>query len=304
MTVSMWVLSKYIHLRAKCQVEATSEGKPMNSPKIVVLDGDTLNPGDNPWTPIENLGHLTVYPFSQPKEVLNRAEDADVLLTNKTKIDGPLLTQLPHLKLVSVLATGTDIVDKEAAKTANVTVTNVPEYGTNSVAQFTIALILELTHRIGLHNSLVASGEWSKRGRFSFWDTNQSLLESKTAVIVGHGLIARKVATHLEHFGMTVLHADSRPREQWQTQSNRHQLNDVLPQADIITLHCPLTPANRHMINSETLALLKPGAMIINTARGPLIDETALSRALSNGQLSGAALDVLTQEPPPPTNPL
>jgi glycerate dehydrogenase len=272
--------------------------------KIVVLDGHTLNPGDLDWNELSALGDCEVFPRTTAAEVIGRAANAEILLTNKVVLDRAILGALPQLRYVGVLATGYNVVDAAAARERGIPVTNVPDYSTRSVAQLTFALLLELAHHVGPHSEAVRSGRWSASPDFCFWDSPLLELDGLTLGIVGFGRIGRGVARLAQAFGLRVnVYSRTRPSElpegvEWLG------LEPLLRRSDIVTLHCPLTAETAKLINAERLALLKPGAFLINTSRGPLIDETALAEALNAGRLAGAALDVLSVEPPPPSNPL
>ena len=275
--------------------------------KIVVLDGYTENPGDLSWAGFERLGSLTVYdrtPYSEGvDEVVRRAQGAEAVLINKTPLDAATLARLaPTLRYVGVLATGYNVVDLVAAKALGVTCCNVPGYGTAAVAQFTFALILELCHRVGLHSDSVKRGDWHRSQDFCYWLTPQHELAGKTLGLIGYGNIGRAVGALGEAFGMRVLAASGHGRADGR--ARRAALPELLAESDVVSLHCPLTDATRHLINRDSLAHMKKGALLINTARGPLIDEAALWEALRSGHLSGAALDVLSDEPPGADHPL
>ncbi len=273
--------------------------------RLVVLDGYTLNPGDNPWDDLARLGELTVHDRTPPAQVVERAAGAEIVLTNKTVIDASALAQLPMLRLIAVLATGYNVVDVAAARGRGITVSNVPEYGSADVAQHTLALLLELCHRVGDHSRAVGDGAWSRAPDFCFWLTPPRSLEGQTMGIVGFGRIGRQVAHLARALGMRVL-ASSRlerpsggsPPDGWRT------IPDLFAESDVISLHCPLTDDNAGFVNAALLARVRPGALLINAARGGLVDEAALAAALDSGRLAGAALDVLSREPPPPDHPL
>ncbi|RRJ95081.1 D-2-hydroxyacid dehydrogenase [Opitutaceae bacterium TAV4] len=273
------------------------------SPAIVVLDGHTLNPdGDNPWDEIAALGPLTLHPRTQPADIIARAAAADIILTNKTPLTAATLAALPRLRFISVLATGHNIVDSAAARARGIPVANVPTYGTTTVAQHTLALILELCHHTGLHSRTVHDGEWSACPDFCYWKKPLVELDGLTLGIVGRGRIGQRVAALARAFGMRIQFAST--NEPAGNNNDLVPLDALLATSDIITLHCVLTPANTRFINRATLARMKPGAFLINTGRGALIDEPALRSALDNGHLGGAALDVLDGEPPAATHPL
>lgn len=266
--------------------------------KIVVLDGHTENPGDLSWAELEKLGELTVYDFSEPAEAAERMADAEIVLTNKTVITREMIESHPHLRMIGVLATGFNVVDTIAAAERHIPVCNVPSYATDAVAQYTFALLLELCHRVGAHNQAVQEGRWTQGREFCFWDYPQIELSGKTMGLIGYGRIGKAVERIARAFDMTVLHTTPSGRE------GSVSLDEVLRQSDVISLHCPLTKENRHLISHETIAKMKPGVLLINTGRGPLVDEAALREALLNGHVAGAAMDVTEQEPIPADSPL
>ncbi|QYM79598.1 D-2-hydroxyacid dehydrogenase [Horticoccus luteus] len=268
----------------------------MSLPSLVVLDGYTLNPGDLSWAPLEALAACTIHDRTPTEEIVTRGAKAELLLTNKTPLSAATLAQLPALRYIGVLATGYNIIDVAAARARGVTVCNVPTYGTRSVAQHVFALLLELTQHVGLHAATVREGRWARSADFSYWDTPLIELEGLTLGLIGAGRIGQTVADLGRAFGMRV---------QFATRAGgAAELAHVLRTSDVVSLHCPLTDATRNLINADSLRLLKPGAFLINTSRGPLIDEPALAAALNAGQLAGAALDVLATEPPPAAHPL
>lgn len=272
--------------------------------KIVILDSNAVNPGDLSWEIFEEFGQVTVYPRTAPEDVVQRIGDAEVILINKIEITGELLDQCPNLKLICVQATGYNVVDCKAAKERGVLVCNVPAYGTNAVAQFTFGLLLELCNRIGLHGQAVQEGKWASCPDFCFWLTPQMELAGKTLGIIGFGRIGRAVGKIARAFGMEVL-AYNRSRCLEGEEIGRYvSLDELLTQSDIISLHCPLTQENAELINGESLSKMKDGAILLNTARGGLISETAVSQALCGGKLRGYGADVVSQEPINPTNPL
>jgi len=270
---------------------------------IVVLDGYTLNPGDLSWDAFHQLGNCTVYDRTAPGEVLCRACGAEVLITNKTVLSADLMAALPKLRYIGVLATGYNVVDVAAACAHGVTVTNVPGYSTRSVAQHAMALLLELSNHVGIHAAQIPQGRWSASKDFSYWDRPLRELDGLTMGIVGYGTIGRCVAELARAFGMKVL-ANSRKKFEAQPGIRWAPLDELLEASDVVSLHCPLTDETRAVINARSLALMKPTAFLINTSRGPLIDESALAAALREGCIAGAALDVLSAEPPPSDNPL
>jgi glycerate dehydrogenase len=264
--------------------------------RIVVLDAHTLNPGDLSWQPLETLGALTVHPRSAPSDIIPRAREADIILTNKIPLNAETLAQLPRLRFIGVTATGFNIIDTAQARARGIPVSNVPGYGTQSVAQHVFALLLELTQRVGPHAQGVREGRWTKSPDWCYWDGQLVELAGLKLGIIGLGRIGQAALRIGEAFGMIGLPV--------RRSDGREKLEAVLREADVVSLHCPLTPDTRHLINATTLRLMKPSAFLINTSRGPLIDETALAAALREGRLAGAGLDVLSAEPPPADNPL
>jgi glycerate dehydrogenase len=271
--------------------------------KIVVLDGYTLNPGDISCDALHEIGPCIIYDRTPRDMVVERAREAELVLTNKVVLDRETIAQLPALRYIGVLATGYNIVDVEAARERGIPVTNVPGYSTMSVAQAVIALLLELTHHVGAHAEAVRAGRWSAGPDFSFQDYPLVELDGLTMGIVGYGAIGRAVGRVAGAFGMRLLvHTRTvPPGEPDVTFTDRDTL---FRESDVVSLHAPLTEETRGMVNAATLALMKPTAFLLNTARGPLVVEADLSAALNSGRLAGAGLDVLTVEPPPPDNPL
>jgi glycerate dehydrogenase len=273
--------------------------------KIVVLDGRTLSADDNPWTALHELGEVEIHDRSSEAEVLARSREAAVLITNKAPVRADVIEQCPSLRLIAVSATGFDCVDAVAARRHGIVVANVPEYGTHSVAQFVFALLLELCHHAGLHADAVRAGEWAQSPDFCFWKSPQTELAGKAMGIVGFGRIGRRVGELAHAFGMDVL-ACSRSRGEpppyqpfaWTT------LEELFERADVISLHCPLTPDTAGLVNHRRLQRVKPGAFLINTSRGGLIVEQDLAAALNEGWLAGSAVDVVSEEPIRPENPL
>lgn len=269
--------------------------------RIVVLDGHTLNPGDNPWDELARLGALTVYERTPPDEIVARAAGAEIVLTNKTHLDAPALAALPALRFIGVLATGYNVVDVAAARARDIPVANVPEYGSADVAQHAIALLLELCARVGDHARAVAAGDWARSPDFAFWLAAPRALDGLTLGLVGYGRIAQRVAALGRALGMRVLAASPTRRgdpDGWR------EIPALFAEADVVSLHCPLTADNARFVDAALLARMRPGAFLLNTARGGLIDEPALAAALRAGRPAGAGLDVLSQEPPPPDHPL
>lgn len=272
--------------------------------QIVVLDGYTMNPGDNPWDSLAQLGTLKVYDRTPPELVVERAAPAAIVLTNKTHLPADVLAQLPNLRFVAVLATGYDVVDVAAARARGIPVSNVPEYGTDSVAQHVFALLLELCHHVGLHDAAVHDGEWSRAADFCFWKRSLVELTGLTFGIVGFGRIGRRVGTIAQAFGMQVLASGTPRKDAAPYPVTWADMPDLFARADVVSLHCPLTPETAGFVNRALLGHMKPAAFLINTARGGLVNEADLALALNAGQLAGAAVDVASIEPIHPDNPL
>lgn len=272
--------------------------------KIVVLDGHALNPGDLSWDIFHQFGSVTVYDRTPEALIPERIGDADIILLNKTPITAQVLDACPTVKLICVLATGYNVVDCDAAKARGIPVCNVPAYGTAAVAQFTFALLLELCHRVGLHSDSVHAGKWCESPDFCYWLTPQTELAGKTLGIIGFGRIGRAVGAIAKAFGMKVLAYNRSRCPEGEAIGEYVDLDTLLKGSEIVSLHCPLTPQTKGIINSSSLSKMKDGAILINTARGPLIDEQAVADALGSGKLRGAAVDVISQEPMVKTNPL
>jgi len=270
--------------------------------KIVIIDGHTLNPGDLSWQGIEEFGHVEHYDRTPAQLIKERCKDAEIILTNKTPISAETLQSIAGLRLICVTATGYNIVDVDAAKKQHVTVCNVPDYGTASVAQHAFALILEITNHVGLNSTAVKEGKWERSPDFCFSEANITELSGKTLGIVGLGKIGSDVARIAVAFGMNVVYHNATKKEA----ANLHhvELKTLFSISDIISLHCPLTKDNNQFVNRDLLSLCKSTALIVNTARGQLINESDLAELLNSGHLAGAALDVLSSEPPSHTNPL
>jgi glycerate dehydrogenase len=277
---------------------------PASRPRIVVLDGKTLNPGDLRWDGLERLGDCVIHDRTPPELVVERASGAQILLTNKTPVTAKDMQELPALACIGVLATGFNIVDVDAARKRGIPVTNVPAYSTMAVAQLAFAHIFNLTQRIGHHTRAVAEGRWSASPDFSFWDYPLCELDGQTLGVVGLGRIGNAVAGAGRAFGMDVLAYDPTAPRIAGAIARLVELDELFASSDVVSLHCPLTDATRGFVNAVRLASMKPSAFLINTSRGPLIDETALAAALSAGTIAGAGLDVLSVEPPPPDHPL
>ena len=260
--------------------------------KIVILDGFVANPGDLSWEPLAELGELTVHEYTAPQDVIARIGDAPVILTNKTVISAGVMEACPNLRYIGVLATGYNVVDIAEAKKRGIVVTNVPAYSTPTVAQFTMALLLEIALHVGHHSRVVHEGKWSACRDFAFWDYPLMELQGKTFGIVGYGSIGKEVAKVAQAFGMKVLAYSRHGAEEFHT-----ELDELYAKSDIVSLHCPLTAENTGMINRETIAKMKDGVIILNTARGGLINEADLRDALVSGKVYAAASDVTTREP-------
>lgn len=271
--------------------------------KLVILDGYTTNPGDLSWAPLEQFGQLTVYDRTAPADIIERSREAEILIINKTVLTADILPQLPKLKFIELLSTGTNAVDLEKARVLGIPVANVPGYSTPSVAQMTFSLINELAMGAGFHSGDVHRGGWVHSPDFCYWKQPMLELKGKTLGIVGYGSIGRAVEKIALAYEMEVL-VTSRTRPADLEDSRWCSLEELLPRADILTLHCPLTRDNAQLINRETLGKMKPGAFLINTARGGLINEADLAYALNNRIIAGAGLDVLSTEPPKEDNPL
>ncbi len=272
--------------------------------KIVVLDGYVLNPGDLSWKALQQLGELTVYDRTSPADVVSRIGDAEAVLTNKAVLDGEVLAQLPHLKYIGVLATGYNVVDVDVARRQGVVVTNVPAYSTESVAQTVFAHLLNITQRVGHYAALNREGAWSSVSDFSYYNTPLIELAGKRIGVVGYGNTGQAVTRIALAFGMKVSVFTSKPQSALPEGCVKADMDDVFRCSDVVTLHCPLTPDTDRLVNAARLSLMKPGAVLINTGRGGLVDEAALADALRSGKLLAAGLDVLTSEPPKADNPL
>lgn len=272
--------------------------------KIVVLDGGLLNPGDLSWEPLHALGEVTVYDTTPADKAAQRLHDADIAITNKVAFSEDLLAHCPRLKCIAVTATGYNIIDLEAARARHIVVTNVPTYGTATVAQFTTALLLALCNRVGEHDADVHAGGWSKSESWCYWLQPMVELAGKRVGIIGYGRIGQAFGAIAQAMGMTVLaHSRSRPLPE-SAQLRYVDLDTLYAEADVISLHCPLTPQTKGMINREALAKMKRSALLLNASRGDLINEVDLAAALNEERIAGAAVDVLSSEPPGADNPL
>ena len=271
---------------------------------IVILDGYTANPGDLTWKPLKVIGTLTVYDRSRPEDTILRAKDAEIVLTNKVCLRRQEIEQLPKLKYIGVLATGYNVVDVEAARERGIIVTNVPAYSTESVAQMVFAHLLTVTNRTEHYAMLNRNGKWTSSPDFAYWDTPLTELSGKTFGIVGLGNIGKRVATIAQAFGMKVLAYTSKRIEELPSGISKRTLAELLEESDVVSLHCPLTPDTRHLINRETIQIMKPSAILINTGRGPLVNDQDVADALNDGRLRAYCADVLSEEPPRADNPL
>lgn len=272
--------------------------------RIVELDGYAANPGDLSWEALRQLGDVTVYDRTSPEEVIGRAKDADAILINKVWIDAQVMDALPKLRYIGILATGYNVVDIQAARERGIIVTNIPAYSTDSVAQMTFAHILNIACGVGHYATMNREGRWSRNPDFCYWDTPLLELSGKTLGIVGLGDIGKKVAGIARKFGMDVFAYTSKHSADLPEGIQKTTLEGLLAISDILSLHCPLTETTRELINKETLAHMKRGAILINTARGPLVNEQDVADALASGQLGGYGADVMCDEPPAVDNPL
>lgn len=287
-----------------CSVVECGEKMIEQTPSIVVLDSLPLNPGDLDWSPLHALGEVTLHDNTCPEEINERMASAEAIFTNKVPVRAAAFEAASKLKFIGVLATGYDIIDIEAAREHDVTVCNVPSYSSDFTAQSTLALLLELTHHVGAHDTAVRAGQWARANYFSFWNYPLVELSGKTLIIIGLGKIGGKVARIADAMGMRVIAAQLPGREAEAAVFPYMPLEEALPQADVVSLHCPLTPQTRELINHERLSLMKPNTLLVNTARGLLVDEHTLANALHQGHIAGYATDVLSKEPPLPDNPL
>ena len=272
--------------------------------KIVVLDGYGLNPGDLSWSAWEALGELKVYDRTSPSELLERSAGAEVLVTNKTLITANDMASLPELKYIGVLATGYNVVDIDAAKARGIVVTNIPAYSTSSVAQMVFAHVLNITQRVGYYANENTQGRWTNNADFCYWDTNLVELDGKKMGIVGYGNIGKATARIALAFGMEVLAYTSKEQKDLPQGIKKATLDELFTESDVVSLHCPLTPETKELVNADRLKTMKPSAILINTGRGPLVNEQDLADALNEGRIAGAGLDVLSVEPSVANNPL
>ena len=273
-------------------------------PKIVVLDGYTLNPGDLSWEGLKNLGDLTAYDRTPPEEVVARIGDAEIVFTNKTLLTAEVLDACPDIRFIGVLATGYNVVDTAAARARNIPVTNVPTYGTDAVGQYAIALLLEICHHVAHHADAVRSGRWTRSQDFCFWDYPLIELSGKTMGIIGFGRIGQSTGRIAKALGMRVIAVDKNPNSSGAEIAEYVSLDELLAEADVISLHCVLTPETQGIIRKETIEKMKPGVILLNNSRGPLIVEQDLADALQSGKVYAAGLDVVSIEPIRADNPL
>ncbi len=271
--------------------------------KLVVLDGHTLNPGDLSWEALQALGTCEIHDRTPPELVAARCADAEVVITNKALMPREVIAALPKLRFIAVTATGFNVVDAAAAREHGVSISNVPLYGTRAVAQFTIAMLLELCHRIGMHSDSVRAGDWVKSADWCYARTPLLELDGLTFGIVGWGRIGQATADIARAMGMKIL-ASSRTPKPPRDGVEFVDTDTLFRRADVVSLHCPLTPETKNLVNAERLALMKPTALLLNTSRGPLLDEAAVAAALNSGNIAAAGLDVLSTEPPKADNPL
>ena len=272
--------------------------------RIAVLDGYALNPGDLSWDPLKALGDCAIHDRTPPEDVVQRAANAELALTNKTVLDAAALAQLDRLRYIGVLATGYNVVDVDAARDAGIVVTNVPAYSTSSVAQLVFALLLELCHHVGDHPAGAHAGKWTRSKDFCYWDHALTELDGLTMGVVGYGRIGRRVVGVARAFGMRVMVNTRTVPEPRPEGVEFVDIDTLFRRADVVSLHCPLTPETHAMVNAGRLALMKKTAFLINTGRGPLVDDRALADAVNSNAIAGAGVDVLSSEPPQPDNPL
>lgn len=272
--------------------------------KIVNLEGYTTNPGDLSWEQFEKYGELTVYDRTKPEEIAERAKDAEILFINKCVITEELLDRMPNLKYVGLESTGFNVIDCKAARERGITISNIPAYSTNAVAQLVFAFILQITNKVSLHSDAVHNGEWTNCPDFCFWKGSLTELDGKTIGIVGFGSIGKRVARIAHAFGMQVLVYTPHPKPEAFPEITFTGFDALLAQSDVVTCHCPLTPQTENLMNAEAFSKMKPSAIFINTSRGPVVDDDALAEALNNDRLQGAGVDVLRTEPPKEDNPL
>ena len=272
--------------------------------KIVNLEGYTTNPGDLSWEQFKQYGELVVYDRTKPEEIVERAKDADILFINKCVITAELLDKMPNLKYVGLESTGFNVIDCKAARERGIVVSNIPAYSTKAVAQLVFAFILQFTNKVTLHSDAVHNGEWTACPDFCFWKAPLTELDGKAIGIVGFGSIGQRVASIAQAFGMKVYAYTPHPKPDVFPGIIFTDFETLLKKSDVVTCHCPLTPATENLINAEALSKMKESAILINTSRGPVVDDAALAEALNNDRLQGACVDVLRTEPPKEDNPL
>lgn len=271
--------------------------------KIVILDADKANPGDLSWEAFESLGEVTVYPDTPTAEVIARMAGADAVFTNKTVLSGDAIRAAGSLRYIGLFSTGVNVVDLAAARECGVTITNVPGYASQAVAQHTFALLLEICNHVGAQSASVRRGDWPQRG-WTYWDAPLAELAGKTFGVIGFGSIGRQSGNIARALGMPVLAAGSRPTEEGKAIAEYTGTDDLLARSDVVSLHCPLTPETKGLIGAAALAKMKPGAILLNTARGGLVVDADLANALNSGRLAAAGLDVVSHEPMRDDNPL
>ncbi len=272
--------------------------------KIVNLEGYTTNPGDLSWKQFEKYGELKVYDRTKPEEIVERAKDADILFINKCVITAELLDQMPKLKYVGLESTGYNVIDGKAARERGITVSNIPAYSTNAVAQLVFAFILQITNKVTLHSDAVHNGEWTNCPDFCFWKGSLTELDGKTIGIIGFGSIGKRVSRIAQAFGMHVLVFTPHPKPDEFSDVTFTDFDTLLRSSDVVTCHCPLTPQTEKLMDAAAFSKMKNSAIFINTSRGPVVDDAALADALNNDRLQGAGIDVLRNEPPKEGNPL
>lgn len=272
--------------------------------KIVNLDAYTTNPGDLSWDNFKKYGDITIYERTNPEQIIDRAKDADVLFINKCVITKEIIDQLPNLKYVGLQSTGYNVIDADYAKQKGIVISNIPEYSTTAVAQLVFALILQITNKVTLHSDAVQNGEWCKCPDFCFWKAPLSELDGKIIGIIGFGSIGQRVYKIAKAFGMKIIVYTPHPKHNEFSDIEFTDFHTLCKNADIITCHCPLTPKTENLINKEAIELMKRNVIIINTSRGPVVNDKDLAEALNSERIQGAGLDVLRVEPPTIDNPL
>lgn len=272
--------------------------------KIVNLDAHTTNPGDLSWDNFKKYGEVVIYERTNPQQIIERAKDADVLFVNKCILTADILDQLPKLKYVGLQSTGYNVIDCDAAKKKGIVVSNIPAYSTSAVAQLVFALILQITNKVSIHSDAVHNGEWCDCPDFCFWKAPLTELDGKTIGIIGFGSIGQKVYSIAKAFGMNILVYTPHPKQNEYKDISFVDFETLCKNSDIITCHCPLTPLTENLINNRAISLMKNNAIIINTSRGPVVNDKDLADALNSNRIQGAGVDVLRVEPPTKDNPL